>query len=186
LLCWLADKALQVADEVLVAVPVDRVDAATRLLPGCRVLAGGGSRHDSVALLAEQARGDWLLLQDVARPFASVDLLRRVLAAAYASGCAGAFVDPEVPVARIRDGVIVDAWPRHEAGVFQAPQAFRRTVLLALIGQARAEGWQPQSTMQLALRAGQQVAAVAGEKTNIKITTAEDWRLAATLEAYLQ
>ena len=30
------------------------------------------------------------------------------------------------------------------------------------------------------------VAAVAGEKTNIKITTAEDWRLAETLEAYLQ
>ena len=35
-------------------------------------------------------------------------------------------------------------------------------------------------------RAGLRVAAVAGEKTNIKITTAEDWRLAATLEAYLQ
>ena len=33
---------------------------------------------------------------------------------------------------------------------------------------------------------GLRVAAVAGEKTNIKITTAEDWRLAATLEAYLQ
>ena len=58
LLCWVADKALQVADEVIVAVPADRLEVATRLLPRCRVLAGGGSRHDSVALLAEQARGD--------------------------------------------------------------------------------------------------------------------------------
>jgi len=186
LLCWLADKALQVADEVVVAVPVDRLDDATRLLPRCRVLAGGHSRHDSVALLAGQARGEWLLLHDVARPFASVGLLQRVLAAARASGCAGAFVDPEVPVARLRDGFAVEALPRQEAGVFQSPQAFRRKDLLALIERERFEGWKPQSTLQLALRAGMRVAAVAGEKTNIKITTAEDWRLAETLEAYLQ
>src|SRR6187431_3187211 len=31
LLCWLADKALQVADEVIVAVPADRLEDATRL-----------------------------------------------------------------------------------------------------------------------------------------------------------
>ena len=186
LLCWLADKALQVADEVVVAVPADRLEDATQLLPRCRVLAGGGSRHDSVALLAEQARGDWLLLHDVARPFASVGLLQRVIEAARAAGCAGAFVDPEVPVARLRDGFAVEALPRHEAGVFQSPQGFRRTDLLALIERERIEGWQPQSTMQLALRAGLRVAAVAGEKTNIKITTVEDWRLAETLEAYLQ
>lgn len=109
LLCWLADKALQVADEVLVAVPGGRVEAVARLLPGCRVLAG----------------------------------------------------------------------------VFQSPQAFARVQLLALIGQARADGWRPQSTLQLALRAGVPVAAVAGEKHNIKITTAEDWRWACAMEEYL-
>ena len=185
LLCWLADKALQVADEVLVAVPGERVEAVAHLLPGCRVLAGGDTRHDSVALLAEHARGEWLLLQDVARPFASVGLMRRVIEAARTHGCAGAFVDPEVPVARLRDGFAVEALPRHEAGVFQSPQAFARVQLLALIGQARADGWRPQSTLQLALRAGVPVAAVAGEKHNIKITTAEDWRWACAMEEYL-
>jgi hypothetical protein len=29
-----------------------------------------------------------------------------------------------VPVARLRDGFAVEALPRHEAGVFQSPQAF--------------------------------------------------------------
>jgi len=186
LLCWLADKALQVADEVVVAVPADRVDEATRLLPRCRVLAGGGSRHGSVALLAEQARGDWLLLHDAARPFVSVALLGRVLQAARSSGCAGAFVDPEVPVARLRDGFVVDALPRHEAGVFQSPQAFARAQLLALVERARVDGWQPQSTMQLALQAGMLVAAVPGERHNIKLTTPDDWRHAALLEEYLR
>ena len=100
LLCWIADKALQVAGEVLVAVPADRVDAAAELLPGCRVIAGGGSRHDSVARLARAATGEWCMVHDAARPFASVALFRGVLAAARGSGCAGAFLDPEVPVAR--------------------------------------------------------------------------------------
>ena len=186
LLCWVADKALQVADEVIVAVPADRLEDATHLLPGCRVVVGGGSRHESVAMLAEHARGDWLLLHDVARPFVSVELLRSVVAAARATGCAGAFVDPEVPVARLRDGFAVESVPRHEAGVFQAPQAFAREQLLAIIEQARTDGRQPQSTMQLALGAGLRVAAVAGEKTNIKITTPEDWRHAQVLEEYLQ
>ena len=45
LLCWLADKAMQVADEVLVAVPADRVDATAALLPGCRVMACGATRQ---------------------------------------------------------------------------------------------------------------------------------------------
>lgn len=185
LLCWVAEKALQVADDVLVAVPPDRLAEATQLLPECRVVAGGGSRHDSVALLARQARGDWLLLQDVARPFASVGLLQRVLEAARGTGCAGAFLDPEVPVARIRDGRAVEAFSREEVGVFQAPQAFARTRLLDLLDAAGALGWRPQSTMQLALRAGLAVAVVAGEKHNIKITGADDWRLASFLEDHL-
>ena len=186
LLCWLVDKARQVADEVIVAVPADRVREATALLPACRVIAGGGSRHDSVALLVAASRGDWLLLHDAARPFASVGLLQRVLVAAREHGCAGAILDPEVPVARLRDGFVVEAMPRHDAGVFQSPQAFARVQLLAMLERAHLNGWQPQSTLQLALLAGLRIAAVPGEKTNIKITTAEDWRSAATLEACLQ
>mgnify|MGYP003557009793 CR=1 FL=1 len=55
LLCWLADKALQVADEVLVAVPAQYVGEAAAMLPACRVIAGGATRHDSVARLARAA-----------------------------------------------------------------------------------------------------------------------------------
>ena len=122
----------------------------------------------------------------MARPFASVGLLQRVIEAARATDCAGAFVDPEVPVARLRDGFAVEALPRHEAGVFQSPQAFGRAQLLEMLEGARNNGWQPQSTLQLALLAGLRVAAVPGEKTNIKITTAEDWQQADMLERCLR
>lgn len=185
LLHWVAEKARQVAGEVLVAVPGERLDEARALLPGCVVIAGGATRHASVARLVEAASGDRVLVHDVARPFASVALMRAVLAAA-GCGCAGAMLDPEVPVARLRDGCVVEALARSEAAIFQAPQAFDRALLLRLLHEADQAGWEPQSTLQLAVRAGIPVAAVPGEKTNIKITTADDWRLSQLLEFHLR
>ncbi len=180
LLCWIADRALQLADEVLVAVPADRVAAATTMLPMCRVIAGGGTRQDSIALLAGQAHGEWLMVHDAARPFASKALLQAVLETARRTGCAGAFLDPEVPVARLRDGRVVEAYSRDEVGVFQSPQAFSRATMQAMLArQADAPGWYGQSTIQLALLAGVPVHAVPGEKTNIKITSMEDWQRAS-------
>ena len=179
LLCWITDRALQVADEVLVAVPANRVEHAANMLPKCRVIQGGVSRQHSIALLAGQARGEWLIVHDVARPFASLSLLKRVLETARRTGCAGAFLDPEVPVARLRDGRVVEAYAHDEVGVFQSPQAFSRENMAAMLAcQAGAPGWYGQSTIQLALLAGVPVHAVPGEKTNIKITTIEDWQRA--------
>jgi 2-C-methyl-D-erythritol 4-phosphate cytidylyltransferase len=179
LLRWIADKALQVADEVLVAVPPGLVDEATAMLPECRVIVGGATRQDSIALLARQARGEWLIVHDAARPFASMALLQSVLDTARRTGCAGAFLDPDVPVARLRDGRVVEAYAHDEVGVFQSPQAFSRANMQAMLArQADAPGWYGQSTIQLALLAGVAVHAVPGEKTNIKITTTEDWQRA--------
>lgn len=186
LLCWLADKALQVAGEVLVAVSAEHVDEVAAMLPACRVIAGGATRHDSVVRLARVASGEWCLVHDAARPFASVALFRGVLAAARATGCAGAFLDPEVPVARIGGGFVLEGFERDEVAVFQAPQVFARGLLLDLIARAEAVGRRPQSTLQLALQAGVPVSAVAGEKHNIKLTTPQDWRHAALLEEHLR
>ncbi len=179
LLCWITERALQVADEVLVAVLPHLVDQASAMLPRCRVIEGGPTRQDSIALLAAQARGDWLIVHDAARPFATRALLQAVLDTARRTGCAGAFLDPEVPVARLRNGLVVEAYARDEVGVFQSPQAFSRANMAAMLAcQADAPGWYGQSTIQLALLAGVPVHAVPGEKTNIKITTMEDWQRA--------
>lgn len=186
LLCWLADKAMQVAGEVLVAVPAADVDEVARMLPGCRVIAGGATRHDSVARLARAASGEWCLVHDVARPFASLALFRGVLAAARVTGCAGAFLDPEVPVARIGGGLVQHGFERDQVAIFQAPQVFARELLLDLIAQSQAAGRYPQSTLQLALQAGVPVSVVPGEKHNIKLTTPHDWRIAALLEDHLR
>ena len=182
LLCWLADKALQVADEVLVAVPADCVEAAAALLPRCRVLAGGATRQDSIAALADQARGEWLLVHEAARPFASLALFRQVIAMARDRGCAGAFLSPVVPVARLRDGRVVEAYAGSEVGIFQTPQVYARADMERMLEhQAIAPGWFAQSPVQLALAAGIHMHAVPGEACNLKITSADDWRAAQHL-----
>lgn len=183
---WLADKALRCADEVLIAAPEDRLEEISALCPECRCIVGGTSRQESIGRLTEASRHPWLLLHDAARPFASEALLRRVLAAARATGCAGAFLDPEVPVATLVAGRVERAYLRDEVGIFQAPQAFSREILMEISAQARRHGWQTQSTMQLALHAGVEVRVVAGEKTNIKLTTLEDWDMAQHLAALLR
>ncbi|GHC00801.1 IspD/TarI family cytidylyltransferase [Thermomonas carbonis] len=182
LLCWVADKALQVADEVLVAVPLDCVETTAALLPQCRVIAGGDSRQDSIAMLAGQARGDWLLVHDAARPFVSLALFQQVIATARQHGCAGAFLSPAVPVARLREGRVVEAHAGHEVGIFQTPQVYSRADMNRMLQhQATVPGWFAQSAVQLALAAGIEVHAVPGEAHNFKITTAGDWHVAQHL-----
>jgi 2-C-methyl-D-erythritol 4-phosphate cytidylyltransferase len=186
LLRSLVDRLLRVADEVVVAVPAEHLANFESSYPDCRCIAGGEGRQDSVQRLVQAARYDWVLLQDAARPFVSETLLREVARAAIETGCAGAFLDPEVPVARISGGVVVEAIGRDQAGIFQAPQAFSRTLLQAVLDEADARGWRDQSTLQLALRAGVAVRSVRGEKTNIKLTTPEDWAMALQLGGLLQ
>lgn len=182
LLCWLADKAVQVAEDVLVAVPAEHVEATAALLPQCRVIAGGATRQDSIALLAAKASSEWLLLHEAARPFASLALFRQVIAMARHHGCAGAFLSPVVPVARLRDGRVAEAYAGSEVGIFQTPQVYARADMQRMLQhQASVPGWFAQSPVQLALAAGVEVHVVPGEACNLKITTADDWRMARHL-----
>ena len=89
-------------------------------------------------------------------------------------------------MARLRDGRVEGVLLRDQVGVFQSPQAFTREAMQRMLLLAQSRGWKPQSTMQLAVEAGIEIAVVAGEKHNIKLTTPMDWRIAALLEEYLQ
>jgi 2-C-methyl-D-erythritol 4-phosphate cytidylyltransferase len=186
LLAWIADKVRRVAGEVLIAVPANRLVEARELCTGCTCIAGGATRQETVARLVEISTRPLILIQDAARPFASVALLREVCFQAQVHGVAGAFLSPGVPVARIdADGWVAQAFPARGSAIFQAPQAFRRDILKGVLDHAAREGWDEQSTMQLVLRLGIPVRAVPGEVRNLKVTTPEDWQLARRLEEFL-
>lgn len=186
LLGWVSRKALSICPDVVVAVPTGETANYAKLCQGCRCIDGGQSRQETVENLARRAEKDYALIVDVARPFASRALCEAVLNAARLCGAAGAFLQPDVPVALLAGTSVTQMLPRTQAGILQAPQAFSRPLLLEIIDRAHREGWEEQSILQLAVRAGLEVAAVPGEKTNIKLTTAEDWHLAQQLTEHLQ
>ena len=189
LLVWVVQKLLRVVDKVIVAVSEQDCERATEVLAHyaltAQVIAGGATRQATVAKLVASATTEFVLIHDVARPLVSGKLLTEVIEMAYLTGGAAAFVAPEVPVAKITDGWVVDYFNAEDVGIFQAPQAFSRLQLLKAIESAESEGHSRQSTAQLWLDANFALHAVPGEKTNFKLTTQEDWLIMQALQGLL-
>ena len=172
--------------EVVVALPAAHLDPAPACLAAAwpcpvRAVEGGARRRDSVAraLASVSAEAGIVLVHDAARPFVSADLIARMIDAADDSGAA-------VPAMRAHDTVkrgvargaawwVGETLPRDAIYLAQTPQAFRREVLV----RAFASGGDDDATDEAALveRTGGAVRLVDGEPSNVKVTTADDFRL---------
>ncbi|MEM8661281.1 MAG: 2-C-methyl-D-erythritol 4-phosphate cytidylyltransferase [Pseudomonadota bacterium] len=186
LVTWVTQKLLSLTDAVVVAAPPGDVATVADAAAGCVCVAGGETRQESIGLMLPHAGREYVMLADVARPFISRELFISVLEAARERGVGAAFLQPNVPVAEIIDNAICRAIPAKQAGLFQVPHAFTRQGLVRLYEQASRNNWQTQSTLELAICNGEDVAIVEGEQANIKLTTAEDWRMAQYMLEYLE
>ena len=180
--------ALRDIGGVIVVVPADAIDATRESLsdaPGVlEVVAGGATRHLSsrAGLAALPASCTTVLIHDAARPFASPKLIRRVLAAARATGAA-------VPAVPLHDSTIeLDAegglrryLARETLRAVQTPQAFRREVIEHAFARTRRTDFTDDAGV--VRRVGGAVAVVEGDETNVKITSAEDLEQALRLLA---
>lgn len=160
---------------------VERLDAADPLGLPWRACAGGARRQDSVRHgLAELPAGCPLaLVHDSARPFASAELVRRVLAAL---GRGAAAVVPGLAVTdtikRVdKNGNVLETPERAALRAVQTPQGFRLPELLAAHARSQAEGWDVTDDAGLMERAGTAVLVVPGQEANVKITNPEDLQL---------
>lgn len=176
---WTVTKAMTISDDVVVALPAGVAHDPTSNGPHCRFIQGGDTRQETVKSLVENTNRDWIVIHDVARPFASTDLMKSVVDAAKETGAAAAFGPIDVPIAVISEGKVVGRHTSKEIGLFQSPLAFRREILVAAYN--RAASRQEQSTIELVLAAGFEVRAVTGERNNIKITHPEDLLFARLL-----
>ena len=168
------DRAVSVArsagSQVVVVVPAEDVEREGGV-------AGGESRAESVraGLAAVPADAEIVCVHDAARPFASIALFERVIAAVRA-GADGAVpglpVSDTIKVVRAVEGELeVASTPdRSTLSAVQTPQAFRAEVLRA----AHAGGAEGTDDASLVEASGGRVVVVEGEALNRKITTAED------------
>jgi 2-C-methyl-D-erythritol 4-phosphate cytidylyltransferase len=165
---------LDLVDEVVVAAPPGMTARVAGRLPAdVRVIEGGDSRQDTLVRLARAARGDLLLFQFVARPFASRALYAAVLTAADRHGAATAGVNPEVPIGGEQGGSVSVSEALLRGRILQTPRAFRRERL-----RVPDPGWEGQVRVDICTPCDTPLALVPGEETNIKITTALDWAIA--------
>jgi 2-C-methyl-D-erythritol 4-phosphate cytidylyltransferase len=186
ILGWLVEKIRKVAEDVVIAVPEDRLGEAKEAYLECICVAGGATRQETIERMAQMASGDVVLIHDAVRPYCSVELLRRVGAEAAIHGAAGALLPSRVPGGLVSpDGWLAQVYPSAGLVTFQSPQAFRRDVLFDVLAKAKSSGWKYQSTVELAAAAGVPVKAIEGEARNIKITTDDDWILAQQLKEFL-
>ena len=151
------------------------------------VVSGGEERQESVAngLARLPSEVQTVLVHDAARPFVDAELIDRVLAVA----ALGAAAVPAVP---LRDtvketdtaGLVVRTLARERLVAVQTPQAFPRAMLETAHQRARAEaGAAATDDATLCERLGYPVRIVAGSTRNLKVTTADDFVVAAALAA---
>ena len=152
------------------------------------IMEGGATRRESVRRgLAGVNASDLVLIHDAARPFASADLVSRLLAEARIHG-------PVIPVLEVEDAIKqVDA-PTAESTVeqtldrsllraAQTPQAFPLDQIRGLHALPEQPGLNCPDDAALCEAAGIEVRAIRGERWAFKVTHAEDFALAEWLVA---
>jgi 2-C-methyl-D-erythritol 4-phosphate cytidylyltransferase/2-C-methyl-D-erythritol 2,4-cyclodiphosphate synthase len=172
-------------DAIVVVLPLEHVGRASDVVGPLsrpyRVVAGGSQRHDSVreGVSALDAHVDVVLIHDAARPFVDGALIDRVIAATRDRGAAVPGVPARDTVKRVQgpDQVVSTTIPRSEIWLAQTPQGFTRPVLEDVLARGGGVASATDEAM-LAEEAGHPVAMVAGDETNVKITTTDDLRAA--------
>lgn len=173
------------AGEVVVAVPPERRTEFAAVLPGVRLVDGGGTRTASVraALAAVTGPGrptvDAVLVHDAARPLTPSDVVARVLRALAAGARAVVPVLPVVDTTVVVDGqgIVTDAVPRATLRRVQTPQGFDRRTLEDAYD-ALPDGVELTDDAAVVRAAGVPVQTVDGDERAAKITVAHDLALA--------
>jgi len=148
-------------------------------------VAGGAERQDSMraGLAALRPGVEIVAIHDAARPLVPPDAVRRVLAAAAATGAALLAVPVTDTIKRVRGGRVLETPDRAECWAAQTPQAFRLPLLCEAVARADVEGFVATDDAQLVERLGHPVAVVEGHPDNFKVTRRDDLARAETLLA---
>ena len=146
-----------------------------------KIVAGGETRQGSIAKAVAvcDALTESILVHDVARALAPVELFERVADAVVQSGAGVVPVLPVVDTIKLlKDGLVSDTVDRSVLGAAQTPQGFPAQGLRAVYANAEAEFTDDAALYQ---SAGGSVIHIPGDAAAFKVTTPEDLRRAESL-----
>jgi len=159
---------------------IAQTEEITKDLTHVTVVEGGKERQESVLCGLKALRNsEFVLIHDAARPFATQDLINRLIARVAETGA----VIPAVPV---KDTIKVvnekrevqSTPPRQSLWAVQTPQAFRLSTILEAHHWAQERQFLGTDDATLLEAKGLTVHVIDGEYSNIKLTTPEDLQVA--------
>lgn len=152
------------------------------------VVQGGSSRQESVmlGLNALSPKMQLVAIQDGARPLVSWQLIDRVVRAGNTYGAATPAVPVKDTIKVVTGGIVKETPPRAGLYAVQTPQVFDFDLLRGALRKAQEEDAAVTDDCSAVERLGMSVKIVAGEETNLKVTTPMDLKIAEMLLEGLQ
>ena len=173
--------------EILIVTREDLIPAVSRI---CRdepkvtaVIPGGSSRSESVLHGLERASGALVAIHDGARPFVTVEIIDRTVAAAIEFGGSAPAVPVKDTIKVAEQNRVLSTPDRATLFAVQTPQIFDRQEIRSALLRATEQGIPLTDDCSAAEWAGIPVMLTEGSEENIKITTPMDLILG---EAILQ
>jgi len=167
-------------DELVAVFPgdYDLMDVEKKFKVDARFTVGGRTRTESVLNALREARADFVLIHDAARPFVSAELCEELIQSVSREPDSGV-----IPLLESVDSLkIIDSGisvlPREKIFRTQTPQAFRRAALEEILASSCAEATDEAT---LWIEAGKKISYVRGSEKNFKVTTDFDWMTAHAL-----
>lgn len=146
------------------------------------IVAGGSSRFESVKNgLSGTKEADIIFVHDGVRPLISTTLIQNCYAAAKEFGSAIPVVPVTDSIRQVDEQLGSKMVDRESLRAVQTPQTFKGAVLLPAFDQPYQPGFTDEASV--VEQYGVKVHLVAGEKSNLKITTPEDILFAAALQS---
>ncbi len=153
-----------------------------RQAPSCRCIKGGKTRQESsyLGLKAFKTQPDIVLIHDAVRPFVSEQILRENVEGAIHWGATDTCIPSADTLVYAPNKNRIESIPKREEYLRgQTPQTFKMEWILEAHEKALSDGIQNASDdCRLVLRLGKPVHIVAGEESNLKITSEFDLMIA--------
>lgn len=148
------------------------------------VAKGGERRQDSVLSGFHQVdpeRAEIVLVHDGVRSLISEDLIDRIIEAAQEKGAVIPVVPVKDTIKLVERGEVSQTLNRDKLFRVQTPQGFFYPILKRALDEAGKDNFYGTDEASLVERIGEKVYIVQGDPKNIKITNAEDLRIAEVL-----
>lgn len=147
-----------------------------------KYVQGGTSRAESVykgfQALSVQSN-DFVVVHDAVRPFVSSNLIQRLVRACETQPHVIPYLPMTDTIKEMKNSKVIRSLDRSVLASVQTPQAFLASDLKEVYQSFAAEDSELMTDEAMMLeKAGKMVSLILGEKTNIKITTPEDLKMA--------